>query len=123
MSEKAKSKALDAFAAGAQKHWFLGPQFRRWWGLVKAPRTGLSLGEMFFTLGIMEQAADRIHSINQKQPVTVYYGVCPGTIDDLQYRLVEESRKVLSDIIGGEADVRRLSNEIADKFLESLATV
>jgi SNF2 family DNA or RNA helicase len=71
----------------------------------------------------MDQAADRIHRISQTQPVTVYYEVCPGKIDDLQYRLVEESRKVLSDVIRGEAYVRRLSHEIADKFLESLATV
>jgi SNF2 family DNA or RNA helicase len=49
----------------------------------------------------MDQAADRIHRISQTQPVNVYHGVCLGTIDDLQSRLVEESRKVLSDVIGG----------------------
>lgn len=71
----------------------------------------------------MDQAADRNHRISQTQPVNVYHGVCLGTIDDLQSRLVEESRKVLSDVIGGQADVRRLSRQIADKFLESLAAV
>jgi hypothetical protein len=72
---------------------------------------------------IIKQAADRIQNINQTQPVIVLLRSCPGTIDDLQYRLVEEFRKVFGNAIGGEADVRRLSHEIAHKFLESLATV
>jgi hypothetical protein len=55
--------------------------------------------------------------------VTVYYGVCPGTIDDLQYRLLEESRKVVSDVMDGVADERWLSHDIEDTFLNSLAAV
>jgi SNF2 family DNA or RNA helicase len=71
----------------------------------------------------MDEAADRIHRIGQTQPVTGYYGICPGTIDDLQYRLVEESRKVVSDVIGSGADERWLSHDIEDKYLESPAAV
>jgi len=36
--------------------------------------------------------------------VSIFYGVCPGTIDDLQYRLLEESRKVVSDVMEGADD-------------------
>jgi SWI/SNF-related matrix-associated actin-dependent regulator 1 of chromatin subfamily A len=83
----------------------------------------LYFGDMFFTSGDHDQAGDRIHRIGQTQPVTVYYGVCPGTIDDLQYRLLEESRKVVSDVMDRGADERWLGHDIEDTFLDSLAAV
>ena len=54
--------------------------------------------------GDHDQAADRIHRIGQTKSVKVYYGVCTGTIDDLQYCLLEESRKVVADVVDGSSD-------------------
>ena len=123
MSEKAKSKAVDAFAADAQKRWFLGNSVSAMVGISLTAADRLYFSDMFFTSGDHDQAADRIHRIGQTQPVIVYYGVCPGTIDDLQYRLLEESRKVVSDVMDGAADERWLGHDIEDTFLDSLAAV
>jgi SNF2 family DNA or RNA helicase len=123
MSEKAKSKAIDAFAADARKRWFLGNSVSAMVGISLTAADRLYFGDMFFTSGDHDQAADRIHRIGQTQPVIVYYSVCPGTIDDLQYRLLEESRKVVSDVMDGGADERWLAHDLADTFLASLAAV
>jgi SWI/SNF-related matrix-associated actin-dependent regulator of chromatin subfamily A-like protein 1 len=74
---------------------------------------------MFYDSGSHDQAADRIHRMGQTQPVTVYYSVCPRTIDDLQYRLLEESMKVVSDVMDGTAD----PHDIEDTFLDALAEI
>jgi SNF2 family DNA or RNA helicase len=123
MTEKAKANAVDAFAADEQKLWFLGNSVSAMVGISLTAANRLYFADMFFTSGDHDQAADRIHRIGQTQPVAVYYGVCPETIDDLQYRLLEESRKVVSDVMDGGGDERWLSHDIEATFLDSLAEV
>jgi SWI/SNF-related matrix-associated actin-dependent regulator of chromatin subfamily A-like protein 1 len=123
MTEKAKAKAVDAFAVDVEKRWFLGNSMSAMVGISLTAADRLYFGDMFFTSGDHDQAADRIHRIGQTKPVTVYYGVCPETIDELQYRLLEESRKVVSDVMDGSADEQWLPPDIEDKFLDSLAAV
>jgi SWI/SNF-related matrix-associated actin-dependent regulator of chromatin subfamily A-like protein 1 len=123
MSEKAKANAVDGFAANAQKRWFLGNAVSAMVGISLTAADRLYFADMFFTSGDHDQAADRIHRIGQTRPVTVYYGVCPGTIDDLQYRLLEESRKVVSDVVDGTADERWFSHDIEASFLTSVEAI
>lgn len=123
MSEKAKSKAVDEFGANPRKCWFLGNSVSAMVGISLTAADRLYFGDMFWTSGDHDQASDRIHRIGQTRPVTVYYGVCPGTIDDLQYRLLEESRKVVSGVMDGGADEEWLFHDIEAEFLASLAAI
>jgi SNF2 family DNA or RNA helicase len=120
-SERAKSRAVDDFAANPRKLWFLGNSVSAMVGISLTAADRLYFADMLWTSGDHEQASDRIHRIGQTRPVTIFYGVCPGTIDDLQYRLLEESRKVVSDVMEGRADQACLDHDIEEAFLDSLA--
>jgi SWI/SNF-related matrix-associated actin-dependent regulator of chromatin subfamily A-like protein 1 len=120
VSEKAKSKAVAEFAVNPRKRWFLGNSVSAMVGISLTAADRLYFGDMFWTSGDHDQASDRIHRIGQTRPVTIFYGVCPGTIDDLQYRLLEESRKVVSDVMDGGAVDEWLDHDIEGAFLESL---
>ena len=120
-SERAKSRAVDDFAANPRKLWFLGNSVSAMVGISLTAADRLYFADMLWTSGDHEQASDRIHRIGQTRPVTIFYAVCPGTIDDLQYRLLEESRKVVSDVMEGRADQACLDHDIEEAFLDSLA--
>ena len=121
-SERAKSKAVDEFAVNPRRLWFLGNSVSAMVGISLTAADRLYFGDMLWTSGDHEQAADRIHRIGQTRPVSIFYGVCPGTIDDLQYRLLEEARKVVSDVMEGTDDAS-LNHDIEAEFLDTLANL
>jgi SWI/SNF-related matrix-associated actin-dependent regulator 1 of chromatin subfamily A len=122
MTDKAKAKAVDEFEGNPKKRWFLGNSMSATVGISLTAADTLYFSSMFWCFGDHEQASDRIHRIGQTRPVTIFYGVCPETIDDLQYRLLEESAKVVSDVMDGGDDAWQFRDIEAD-FLDALAAV
>ncbi len=74
--------------------------------------------EFGWTPAIMDQAADRVHRIGQKEYVVVYYFVANGTIDEDVLALIEKKRRVFAGACQGEVDSNIL-DELADKILQS----
>lgn len=50
----------------------------------------------------MEQAEDRLHRGGQERPVSVYYLVAPGTIDEDMAEALDEKKKVLASVLDGK---------------------
>lgn len=50
----------------------------------------------------MEQAEDRLHRGGQERPVTVYYLIASGTIDEDMAEALDEKKKVLASVLDGK---------------------
>lgn len=50
----------------------------------------------------MEQAEDRLHRGGQERPVTVYYLIASGTIDEDMAEALDEKKKILASVLDGK---------------------
>ena len=50
----------------------------------------------------MEQAEDRLHRGGQSKPVSVYYLIAKGTIDEDMAEALDEKKKVLASVLDGK---------------------
>jgi len=62
----------------------------------------VALVELPWTPGEVDQAADRLHRIGQRDSVNVYYLTGEGTIDEWMADLVDSKRRVVSRTLDGE---------------------
>jgi SWI/SNF-related matrix-associated actin-dependent regulator 1 of chromatin subfamily A len=59
-----------------------------------------------------EQAEARLHRMGQKNPVTAWYLVARGTVDEKLDRIVSEKRKVFGQVITQDEIVTRIMEEL-----------
>lgn len=59
--------------------------------------------EFPWTPGELAQAEDRIHRIGQKGAANIYYLVAQGTLEEDIIELIEEKRKVVGEVLDGNA--------------------
>lgn len=72
-------------------------------GITLTAASNVAFAEMGWTPGLMDQATDRVHRIGQVWPVTAWYLLAPGTVDDDVYELIEKKRKIVDAATDGEA--------------------
>lgn len=71
-------------------------------GLTLTAASNVAFVEMGWTPGIMDQATDRVHRIGQTYPVTAWYLLAPGTVDDDIWSLIERKRQVVNAATDGK---------------------
>lgn len=62
----------------------------------------VAFAEFASTSTDMEQAEDRLHRGGQERPVTVYYLIATGTIDEDMAEALDEKKKVLASVLDGK---------------------
>ena len=62
----------------------------------------VAFAEFASTSTDMEQAEDRLHRGGQERPVTVYYLIARGTIDEDMAEVLDEKKRVLASVLDGK---------------------
>ncbi len=62
----------------------------------------VAFAEFAATSTDMEQAEDRLHRGGQERPVTIYYLIAEGTIDEDMAEALDEKKKVLAAVLDGK---------------------
>lgn len=62
----------------------------------------VAFAEFASTSTDMEQAEDRLHRGGQERPVTVYYLIAQGTIDEDMAEALDEKKRVLASVLDGK---------------------
>ena len=64
----------------------------------------VAFAEFAATSTDMEQAEDRLHRGGQERPVTVYYLIATGTIDEDMAEMLDQKKKVLASVLDGKEE-------------------
>ena len=99
-----RQKAVDEFQGDESVMAFVGN--------IKAAGVGLTLtksnivifADMDWSPGVHGQAEDRAHRIGQGNTVSVYYYVCTDTIEEDIMEMLDEKKKVITEILEGKKD-------------------
>ena len=62
----------------------------------------MAFAEFAATSTDMEQAEDRLHRGGQERPVSVYYLIATGTIDEDMAETLDQKKKVLASVLVGK---------------------
>ena len=95
-----RAKAVDSFQAGEGDFFLIS---------LKAGGTGLNLTAANYVVlldpwwnpAVENQAADRVHRIGQKNPVTVYRLIAAKTVEERVLELHAEKRRIAEDVLEG----------------------
>lgn len=71
-------------------------------GITLTAASNVALLELPWTPGDFDQAVDRLHRISQKNAVTVYLLLAEGTVEERLAKLIDEKRKMLSQVLDGK---------------------
>lgn len=99
MSDSASVRAVDRFQSDDTCHWFLGNTDAAMVGLTLTAADRVYFSDFCWSAAEHDQAADRIHRIGQTRPVSIYFGVASSTLDELHYRLVEETKAATDSLV------------------------
>lgn len=93
-------------------------------GNIKAAGTGLTLVaakntltvELAWTAAAHDQCEDRVHRIGQKNAVTSYYVVAENTVEEKVIKVLDNKRKVMSQVLDGQDPV---DENLLDQLIKS----
>jgi len=93
---------------------------------LRAGGTGLNLAsacrvvhfDRWWNPAVETQAEDRVHRIGQTRPVEVFAYLCAGTVEERIARILEEKRRLFSDLIDG-VPARALARLDLDSLLRA----
>lgn len=100
-SQKKRQQAVDRFQNDPDCRLFLGNVMAAGTGLTLTASSNVLMTEIPVTVSCAIQAEDRIHRIGAKNACTVYYLVCPDSIDDKLVNIVNRKAKTMARILDG----------------------
>eukprot|EP00051_Salpingoeca_urceolata_P006971 m.92145 g.92145 ORF g.92145 m.92145 type:complete len:714 (+) comp15062_c1_seq1:336-2477(+) len=90
-------------------------------GLTLTEATCVVFIELYWNPGQLLQAEDRAHRVGQKRTVDVKYLIAKGTLDDIQWKLVQRKLSIVGQSINGERSEMALQcNETKEQQQTSL---
>jgi len=94
-----RQKAVDAFQNDVNCKVIICSLKTGGVGITLTASSYVAFLEMGWTPGEHDQAEDRSHRIGQKDNVTCYYFLAEGTIDEMIYNLIQDKRKVFTEMM------------------------
>ena len=117
-SQANRQKAVDDFQEKPNINLFLGNIKAAGVGLTLTAANATCFLEFPWTSGDLDQAEDRVHRIGQKaDSVMAYYLVGEDSIDEYIAELIDEKRKVLTQVLDGkDVEDNSLFTELLNKL-------
>lgn len=117
MTSKQKDKAVVEFQTNPKIKLFIGALDAAGVGLTLTESSTVAFVEFGWTSAIHDQAEDRCHRIGQKDFVKCYYFYSEKTIDEDILEIVENKRKIASNIMDGLTIVDDADTNDVEKIL------
>ena len=89
-------------------------------GITLTASSYVAFLELGWTPGEHDQAEDRLHRIGQKDNVTCFYFLVEGTIEEMIYNLIQEKRKVFTQLMQDKNIVSEETTNVFDNLVNIL---
>lgn len=118
MKDQDVSDNIDRFQKNDKYKVFLGTQSKMGTGVtLNAARYLIMLDEPW-TYAIYEQCTDRIHRINNTEPVFIYNLICEDTIDEVVSQVINRKKSLADYMIDDKDDYETL--KILERYITDL---
>ncbi len=121
ISNENRQKSVEEFQNNDKIRLFFGNIQAAGVGITLTAASKVAILEFPWSPGALDQAIDRVHRIGQKDSVTAYYLVAPGTIVEKIAYMLDSKRKVLDAVLDGKVtEEDSLLSEIMNEYLNKL---
>jgi SWI/SNF-related matrix-associated actin-dependent regulator of chromatin subfamily A-like protein 1 len=119
-SERQRDEAVDRFQSDPKTNLMVASIVAGGEGITLTKASNVVLAETGWTPAQMEQPEDRVHRLTQTLPVTCWYLVGAGTIEERIFRLIDAKLKVISRVVNGR-DITEMPviNPLISELLET----
>jgi len=119
VSSADREYAVQAFQNDKSIRLFVGNIQAAGVGITLTAASAVAFIELPWTPGDLVQAEDRCHRIGQNNNVNIYYLLANGTIEEKIAALLDEKKKVLSQVLDGkEVEESSLLSELIKNYTE-----
>jgi len=119
VSSTDREYAVQAFQNDKSIRLFVGNIQAAGVGITLTAASAVAFIELPWTPGDLVQAEDRCHRIGQNNNVNIYYLLANGTIEEKIAALLDEKKKVLSQVLDGkEVEESSLLSELIKNYTE-----
>ena len=90
-------------------------------GLTLTSASNVAFVQCGWTPAGQDQAEDRAHRIGQENAVTCYYLLCPKTIDEDIWNMIEEKREIVNKTSDGPSssiDISKIIKSVQNRTLK-----
>lgn len=118
MKDQDVSDNIDKFQKIEKYKVFLGTQSKMGTGVTLNAARYLIMIDQPWTYAIYEQCTDRIHRINNKEPVFIYNLICEDTIDEVVAKVINRKKALADYMVDDKDDYETL--KVLERYITDL---
>ena len=118
MKDQEVSDNIDNFQNNEKYKVFLGTQSKMGTGVTLNAARYLIMLDQPWTYAIYEQCTDRIHRINNKEPVFIYNLICEDTVDEVVAKVINRKKALADYMVDDKEDYETM--KVLERYITDL---